>query len=62
MLDRTEIKAQMAKRDYTRAIMAKKLGISENTYVLKLKGKRKFTEDEITTLVHELGTSIFVLP
>ena len=50
------IKAERARKGLTQVDMAKRLGMSETTYIFKENGRRQFTINELMLIAVILGT------
>lgn len=48
---------RMAEKGFTQKTMAKELGITENSFTNKLKGRSNFTQLEIVLMSEKLGIS-----
>lgn len=46
---------KMTEKGFTQKTMAKELGISENSFTNKIKGRTNFTQLEIITICNKLG-------
>ena len=59
MVDRARLRYEMYKKKMKSKQLAEKLGIDSSSLSLKLNGKRRFSETEISTLTSLFGTVIF---
>ncbi len=54
-MNRSELRAEIARKNISKSQLAKSLGLSPASLYLKLKGEREFKESEIQKLVVVLG-------
>ena len=53
-MNRTELKAEIARKEISKTRLAEALGLSLTSFSLKLKGDREFKESEIQKLISVL--------
>lgn len=54
-MDRSELRAEIARKNIAKGELAKALGISRAAFYQKLNGEREFKETEMVTLIKALG-------
>lgn len=58
-VNREKLRRELFAKDVSVTDLAKKLGITRQSFYIKLKGKRDFREDEIVVLGEIFGKGIF---
>jgi len=54
-MDRSELRAEIARKNISKTVLAEALKLSRASFCSKLKGEREFKESEIRKLVDVLG-------
>ena len=54
-MNRSELRAEIARKDISKRAIAEALGISETSLFMKMRGDREFKETEIRKLVEVLA-------